>query len=223
MFAGRGKSDEECDGDVKEFGEAAGVGLADLALSVEDFGGDAGGSEDFEKIALAEGVIVHQRAERFEWGGGWRVVAEFELLDEEGEEFGEGVLLGRHFGEIVELFEGGDEALVFLGGLNDGGAGLLEEVSVGDGVHYSHFFQAPLMLKIATFPSKSVAEKERRMSSRDEESADSTGFIQIGVCEPESMELQNGLADDPQYVDDNGEFGGLQAKCERGVKGWNLR
>ena len=60
------RSEEQLDGDREAFAQAANMLLAQFPLAAEDLGGDARRSENVDKILLAQMVLIHEEAQRFE-------------------------------------------------------------------------------------------------------------------------------------------------------------
>jgi hypothetical protein len=68
---------------VEAAAEAFDVVLVEFALATQDFGDDAGGTEDIGEVLLQEAVLVDEELEDFEgFGAGKLVVAVFEILDQ---------------------------------------------------------------------------------------------------------------------------------------------
>jgi hypothetical protein len=116
----RRKLEEEFGGNVEAAAEALDVVLVEFAFAAENLGDDAGGAEDVGQGLLQEAVLVHEQLKDFErLGAGKLVVAVFEILDQEGQEFGK-VLFGR--GELaaatVQFIKKRGASFLFLLGAN---------------------------------------------------------------------------------------------------------
>ena len=78
--------------------EAFDVYLVEFALAAENFGDNARATEDIGEIFLQETVLVDEELDHFErLGTGKLVVAVLEILDQEGQEFGEFLFGGGQF------------------------------------------------------------------------------------------------------------------------------
>ena len=135
MFNARSRqesSNEKVGGDVEEIGEFAGLGFADGAFAVEDFGGDALGAEDFPEIFLGEVASFHQVMEGLAGGGlADREAALFVAVDQDGQEFGKFVFFGSGVFQFVETQEFVGETVVLIVGADHVGKGAAQEAAVG--------------------------------------------------------------------------------------------
>src|SRR5260370_1362784 len=136
--------EEEFRGDVEAAAEAFDVVLVEFALAAQDLGDDAGRAENIGQVLLQEAVLVHEELEDFErLGAGKLVVAVFEILDQEGQEFGKLLLCrGQLPAAAVQFVKKLSASFIFLLGANHPGRKFLEKLDVfrasREGAHSFH-------------------------------------------------------------------------------------